>query len=167
MVKSILKKSLLKLNIINLPENIISKQEFLGLISFACEKLQINAIKGLEIEIVFKENYVYEIAYCEWINFTSKPTKFKITFCKLNMAKRSITKYLLHEMVHVAQYATYKMTYNYRYPNKFKFNKKTYYKNVLDGEDGYWLKDPCEIEARGLGIGLEKVCQRDKKEYIN
>lgn len=90
--------------------------------------------------------------YCEWIDSNVAPREFKITV-ERSLGKENIIKTIIHEMVHVKQYAKGELA------ERYKDGHKQLWKAV-DHSNTKYDDQPWEIEAHTLQDSLYE-------EYIN
>lgn len=107
----------------------------------------------IHVDIDFK--HIRQTGYdglCEWQDTNVAPREFKITVHK-GFGKKNIIQTIIHEMIHVKQYAKGELAERYR-------GGHTQYWNGVDHNETEYEDQPWEIEAHSLEDALYE-------EYIN
>jgi hypothetical protein len=103
-------------------------------------------IKNLSHEDYNAATYVNQSEY-----LTNRPRVFDLEFSSKRTLEEIRTD-LVHEMVHVKQYATGEL-YRYDRTDHIRWKDKIYPPGIEDGNN-YWIM-PYEVEARGQELGLK------------
>jgi hypothetical protein len=109
-------------------------------------------LQNLEITIKFDDKLMAEsgdVAQMEWVDTHIRARVFSMVVDK-NINEFLTILCVLHEMVHVKQYAKGDLCQSMKESNLHKWNKKEW---VDDGKVPYW-ELPWEIEAHGREKGL-------------
>lgn len=122
-------------------------------VNYAADKFFDRRIKdNLEITIKFKNNLMKEsgnIAECEWIDSHVRGRIFEVIIDRAQSTFLQIVS-IMHEMVHIKQYAKGELVQSMKNCKDHKWNKTEW----IDDEKVGYYDLPWEIEAHGREKGL-------------
>lgn len=119
-------------------------------IKYAGKKLMSNRLlESIEITVRMTSDLVDNVAEVEWLDSNVRARAFEITIDTKQTEMLQLIS-VMHEMVHVKQYATGELIPSLKYYNKSKWQGKEW---VDDSKIGYYDL-PWEVEAHGREKGL-------------